>query len=70
MLGHFWYRLLLMKGLTQSEQALIHGSSVQSETALSDGEKSISAKNDRNNGKKKRAGAVRQAELQRRKAIL
>lgn len=57
--GHFWYRLLVVKGLTQSEQALIHGSSVQSETALSDGVKNISAKNDRNNRKKKRAGAVR-----------
>lgn len=59
-----------MKGLTQSEQALIHGSSVQSETALSHGAKNISAKDDLNNGRKKRASVVRHIQLLRRKAIL
>lgn len=35
------------------------GSSVQSETALSDGAKNLSAKDDLNNERKKRASAVR-----------
>lgn len=49
----------MVKGLTQSEQTLMKGSSVQSETALSDGAKNLSAKDDLNNERKKRASAVR-----------
>lgn len=42
----------------------------QTETALSDGAENISAKDDLNNRRKKRASAVRDIQLLRRKAVL
>lgn len=48
----------------------MQGSSEQSETALSDGAKKLSAKDHLNNERKRRASDVRHIKLLRRKAIL